>query len=228
MKRIVLFCIAALAAATLAACAKTTASGAYNQNFDFGKLDRVAVIKVVGPFRNQGQPNQIATLMNQFLLQKGFSPVERQQIVEVLAETEFQDSQITTANGAASFGKVLNVDAVILANIPKFGSEMSMSTQMIDVQTGSILWSATGTARTGEALGTAAGAILGAVVAAGASSALGGGSSTNTLSGLAGGAAGGIAGQALAPQREEQVAKLLAKLFESFPSKFSQASIAGS
>jgi len=200
-----------------AGCASSRAEGYARQGYDFTAISSVAVVGVTGDVRSEAAKAQLTDFFNQQLLRRGYSPVERQQIQRILDEQDFQASEITGAAGAAEIGRVINVDAAVLINIPRFDEKLNMTARMIDVENGSILWSASGSGRTGKNLSRATGALLGA--AAGA--AIGGAASDDTgitIAGGAAGAAGGaLAGEALTPQREEQARRVIEKIAESIP-----------
>jgi len=207
-----------LLAAFMAGCASTSGSGNYDQNYDFGSVKRVAVVAVEGAsaVNREAAQNQIASMFNQQLLGKGYSPVERSQIKAVMDEQKFAQSDVTRAGGAAQLGKILNVDTAVILNVPQYGQLMEMSAKMVDVESARIIWSANGSAKTGAGLNEKAGAFLGAV-----GGAVGGHQMNDTggavVGGAAGAAGGAVAGEAMTPQRQEQAAKLVKKLSESLP-----------
>ena len=47
-------------------------------------------------------------------------PIERQQIKHLLAEQDFEGTNLTGTTGAAQIGRVINVKAAILLNVPRF------------------------------------------------------------------------------------------------------------
>ncbi len=202
----------------LVACASVSGSGQFNQTYDFDSIERTAVVSVEG-IGGDASRDQIAIMFNQALLGLGYSPIERSQINAVLDEQDFSRSTITSASGAAQAGRILNVDTVVLINLPEYGDTMSMSAQMIDVEDGTILWSASGSASTGASMTRRAGQLLGAI-GGGIIGAEIGGDSTGTVVGGVGGAMGGdIIGEALTPQRQEQVAILIDRLTQSLPAR---------
>jgi hypothetical protein len=138
----------------------------------------------------------------------------------VLKEQEFQASDITSPEGAAKAGQILNVPAVMLIDIPKYQDEkMDMSAKLIDVEDGTILWIGTGTGNTGKTLATLAGVAAGAALGAAV-----GGHDTNdrVIGGVIGGVVGGVAGNALSPDQEKQVKKVVVKVLQNFPSRIPQ------
>ena len=206
----------ALLALMVTACASVSGSGQYNQTYDFSSIERTAVVSVEG-IGGDAARDQIASMFNQALLGLGYSPIERSQINAVLEEQDFSRSAVTSASGAAQAGRILNVDSVVLVNLPEFGDNMSMSAQMIDVEDGTILWSASGSARTGADMTRRAGQLLGAI-GGGIIGAEVGGDSTGAVVGGVGGAVGGdILGDRLSKQRQEQAAVLVDQLTQSLP-----------
>lgn len=205
-----------IAAVAFTGCASSTGQGYANQNYDWESLSKVAVVAVTGDIQGEAAKGQITNFFNQQLLRKGYNPIERQQIAHLLSERDFQATGITGTSGAARIGRIINVDAAILINIPNFGEEMSMTAKMIDVEDASILWSGSGSGRTGSGLNAVVGGLAGG--AAGSAAGAATGSTGITIAGGAAGAAGGaVAGEALTPQKQEQAQEVIAKLATSLP-----------
>jgi len=212
-------CICTLLAALLVGGCSTGKGESYSKvGFNFAELDKIAILEVSGAVRGDAAKNQIGSFFEMELMKRGYTPVERSQVQALLKEQEFQASDITSDQGAAKAGQILNVPAVMLVNIPECKEQISMTAKMIDVQDGSILWIGNGSGTTGKTfstiLGAAAGAAAGAVVA-------GGDSSDRVAGGIIGGVLGGVAGQALSPQQAEQVQKIVKKVCDSMPARFS-------
>jgi hypothetical protein len=201
----------------LAGCASTTGSGQTKAGYDFSQIDRVGVVGVdgAGGGGSEAAENQFAVMFNRLLMKKGYSPVERQQIREVIKEQEFQNSDMTRARNATAIGRILNVDAVVTINVPRYGDEMEMSIQMMDPESAAVIWTASGSGTTGMA--GKAGALVGGITGAVAGSELEG-TAGAVAGGGAGAAAGGLTGKAMSPERQEQAAKLMNKLAETLPS----------
>ncbi len=181
--------------------------------FDFAKLDKVAIIDVEGDVGGEAARNQIADFFAMELLKKGYTPVERAQVKSILKEQEFQAKGLTSQEDAIRAGKILNVPAVLVVNIPNFSEEMSMTAKMLDVTDGSILWAGSGSGKTGRTLSTIAGAAAGA----GAGVAVSG--DNKALGGIVGGVLGGVAGQALSPQTAEKTQQIVKKMCKCLPSR---------
>jgi hypothetical protein len=185
--------------------------------YNFAELNKVAIVDVQGDVSGEAAKNQIADFFSMELMKKGYTPVERAQVQSLLKEHEFQASDLTTDEGAARAGRILNVPVVFVVNIPNFGDEMSMTAKMIDVEDGSVLWAGSGFGSTGRTLGTivgaTAGAITGVVVA-------GGDTDDRTIGGVAGGVLGGAAGRALSPQKAKRAQDTIKKMCKSLPYRY--------
>jgi hypothetical protein len=210
-------CLCTLVAALfVGGCAASKGESVVRAGYDFSKVNEVAVIEVTGRVRGEEVKNQIRTFFEQELLRKGYTPVERSQVQAVLKEQKFQASDITSDEAAARVGRILNVPAVLLVNIPTYKESMNMTAKMIDVEDGSILWIGTGSGTTGKTaatiLGAAAGAAGGAVIA-------GDETGDKVLGGVIGGVLGGVAGRALSPQQAVQVQKLIKKVCKDLPAR---------
>ncbi len=199
----------------LAGCASEKAESYTRAGFNFAQVDKVAVVEVSGQVRGNAVKNQIADFFAMELLKKGYSPIERKQVQAILEEQDFQASDITTNEGAARAGRILNVPVVMLVNIPTYKEEMNMTAKLINVEDGSILWLGSGSGSTGKTFGTILGAAAGAV----AGSQVGNG---RTEGAVIGGVLGGVAGRALSPQQAEQVQKLIKKVTENLPPRLGQ------
>lgn len=213
MKIINIVYVLAVALLLIGGCASSGESFVM-AGFDFGRLDKVAIVEVSGAVQGDAAKNQIGDFFAMELLKKGYSPVERAQVQTLLKEQKFQAGDITSAEGVARAGQILNVPAVLLVNIPTYSDEMNMTAKMIDVEDGSILWIGSGSGRTGKTLSTIFGAAAGA--AAGATVA-GDDRSDKVLGGVVGGVLGGVAGRALSPQQAEQVQKIIKKVCVNLP-----------
>jgi hypothetical protein len=139
-------------------------------------------------------------------------------VQSLLKEQAFQAMDVTTTEGAAQAGRILNVPTVLIANV-SYGEKMTMTAKLVSVEDGSILWIGSGAGQTGKGLitllGIAAGAGTGAVVA---------GDSTRSKVGgaVVGGVLGGVAGELLTPQQAQQAQKVIVKMCDSLPYRFAR------
>jgi len=194
-------------------CASTQSSGNAKRGYNFSSIDKVAVVAIEGALGSEADKQQLTDMMNQQLLGRGYSPIERQQMLAVLQERDFQGTSITEA---AALGKLLNVSAVIISNIPNYGDKMSMSVKMINVDDSSILWTANGTGDIGGSATQILGGLMGAGIG-GTAGAAAGGRTGGTVGVLGGGAAGAVGGGLITPQKAEQANKLITEIFGSLP-----------
>jgi hypothetical protein len=209
-----------LAALAAAGCASSEAESQALAGYDFGKIDKIAIVDVTGRVYGEAAKDRISTLFTMELMKKGYRFIERKDIKALLKEQEFQASDITSDQGAAQAGRILNVPAVMVIDIPKYRDEkMEMSAKLIDVEDGTILWIGRGTGNTGKTLATLAGVAAGAALGA----AVGGhDTSDRVIGGVIGGAVGGVAGNALSPDEENLVTKVVAKVVASLPPRIPQ------
>ena len=200
----------------LAGCASEKGESVSQVGFNMAGIDKIAIIEVSGAVAGDAAKNQIGDFFAMELLRRGYSPIERGQVQAVLKEQQFQASDLTSDVGAASAGKILNVPAVMVVNIPKYSEEMNMTAKIIDTEDASIRWIGSGSGRTGKTLATIFGAAAGA--AAGATIA-GDNRDDKVIGGVAGGVLGGAAGRALTPQQAEQCQKVIKKVCANLPSR---------
>jgi len=186
-------------------------------DYDFTKISKIAVVDVLGPLGNEGAQNQVADMVVMELLQKGFAPVERAQVQNLLKEQKFQrDSNATPKEDAVKAGRLLNVPTVVIVNVSEFTEDISMTIKMLDVEDGSVLWVGSGQGSTEKTLGT----ILDAAAGAGAGVMAGGDkNSGKVVGGVIGGVIGGAAVNMLAPQKAQAAQKIIAKICKGMPSK---------
>ena len=203
-----------LAGLVVGGCATGKGESYSRAGFNFSTLDKIAVLEVSGAVRGDAVKNQIGDFFSMELMKRGYTPVERTQVQALLKEQQFQASGVTSDQDAAKAGRILNVPAVMLINIPTYKEEINMTAKIVSVEDGSVLWIGNGSGSTGKTfatfLGAAAGAAAGVVVA-------GGDTRDRVAGGIIGGVLGGVAGQALSPQQAEQVQKIIKKVCESMP-----------
>ncbi len=192
----------------------TTGESNVRAGFDFSKIDKVAVLAVQGSMMGEAAKNQISDFVVMELLKKGYAPIERIQVKRLLEEQKFQASDVTSNENAADAGRILNVPAVIIVNIPNFAEEISMTVKLIDVEDGSVLWMGSGTGTTARTLST----ILGAAAGAGAGAVVAG-EDSQTAGAVIGGVLGAGAGQALTPQKAQKAQEIIKMICQDLPKR---------
>ncbi len=214
-----LLCMLLVPVALLAGCA--SAEGTIKAGYDFSKLDRLAVVQVTGPVGAEGA-NTIGDLLGTELTARGYTMVERQNIQALLAEHNFQASNVATKEGAVQAGKILNVRGLVVVNVSEFGEDISLTAKIIDAETGEWVWMASGEGTTARTPLTIGGAALGAIAGAatfghyrhhhhwhyGAETLVGA---------AAGGALGGVGGYVIAPKQLSQTRKIIKKMCDTLP-----------
>ncbi len=209
MKNIIIY---VLLAGLLIISGCTSGESYVRAGYDFSKLDKIAVVEVAGRIGGEVARNQISDFFVMELLKKGYAPIERAQVHALLKEHEFQASDLTSSEGAARAGRILNVPTVLIVNIPRFKEEINMTAKIIDVEDGSILWMGSGSGTTGKLFSTIGGAAAGA--AAGVAVA---GDDDQLIGGVIGGVLGGVAGQALSPQKADKAKEIIKKMCATLP-----------
>jgi hypothetical protein len=190
----------------------TKAESHFRAGYDFSTVDKIAVVDVLGRVHSEAAKNQIGDFFVMELLKKGYAPVERAQVQSLLKEQDFQASDLTSSEGIARAGEILNVPVVLIVNVPLYEEEMSLTAKMVDVEDGSILWLGSGTGSTGEFMSTIVGGTAGAI-AGGAIA----GEGNEAVGAIAGGVLGGAAGNALSPQEATKVQEIIEEMCVSLP-----------
>ncbi len=137
----------------VAGCASSKGESQAVMGYDFSKIDKVAIIEVTGRVYGESVKNQIGNYFTFELMKRGYQVIERKDIKTLLKEQEFQASDITTDAGAAKAGKILNVPAALLINVPKYDEKLEMTAKLLDVENGTILWIGRGSSTTGRYCG---------------------------------------------------------------------------
>lgn len=206
-----------------AGCSSSTAESQAVAGYDFGKIDKIAIVDVTGRVYGEAAKNRVSNLFAMKLMEKGYKLIERKDIKTLLKEQQFQASDLTTKEGAAKAGRILNVPAVMIIDIPKYsGGKMEVTAKLVDVEDATILWMGTGRGDTGKGLATVGGAVLGAVGGAVIGNVVSGGSSRGAgtaIGAIGGGVAGGVAGYALSPDEETVLNKVIVKIIEKLPAR---------
>ncbi len=190
----------------IAGCASGRGVSCSRAGYNFSLLDKVAIVAVEGAVKSDPAKNQIAGLFTMELLKKGYAPVGRANAKMLLKEQGFQAPDLTVEAYAAEAGKILDVPAVLIINIPNFGDEICITAKMVDVVDNSILWLGRGSRCSGGLLDFGSG--WGAAR-----------QEDELFGGVAGGLWGGVTDNALSPQKTEQAQRLIRRMCSSLPSK---------
>ena len=211
--------------AAAAGCGQANAESQAVVGYDFGRIDKIAIVDVNGRIYNEAAKDRVSDLFAMKLMEKGYTLIERKNIKALLKEQEFQSSDLASKDNVAKAGRILNVPAVMIISIPKYsGGKMDVTAKIVDVESAAVLWQGMGSGDTGKALSTFVGAAAGVAAGAAIGSVASGGHSTTSavLGGVGGGVLGGVAGNALAPKEEEVLNKVIVKMIEKLPARFPQ------
>ncbi|MHC4489343.1 MAG: hypothetical protein ACYS9C_13225 [Planctomycetota bacterium] len=138
-------------------CSSGGGESSFRVGYDFGALDKIAIVAVEGSVKSDQARDQVADIFAMELLRKGYAPVGRAQVKALLRERELESADLTTVEAATEAGLILDVPVVLVIDIPHFGKETSMTAKMINVEDGSILWMGRGSAETKGILGAISG-----------------------------------------------------------------------
>jgi len=213
MNRIVLLVVAVLLAGTVIGCSSVNVRSYAAAHFKAEAVQKVAVAEVVGAVEGEPVKNQLSDFLAMQLVRRGFVVVERTQIKAVIAEQERVAEDATATERALTVGRLLNVDAVAIINIPRYGEKISLTAKLLDVKDGTVLWIGSASGRTGRIGRTLVGAVVGATIGA----LLGGDTSGSVAAGAGGAVLGGVAGEAMSPQESEEIQVLFRKLGKGIP-----------
>ncbi len=114
----------------------------YQANYNFGGIDKIAIVAVDGEVQNSNAKNQIANLFVMELLNKGYAPIPLAQVIaKVQALVDSGDiSEPPQEDAHVQVGQILKVPAVLVINVPYFDQEISITAQLINTDDGSVLW----------------------------------------------------------------------------------------
>jgi len=212
-RKLLLICGLGVLVCALSAC--SSASSYVRPGYDFQSVGKVACI-VTTNAGSLAQKREIADLFAMQVLMKGYDVIDRANIEDLEKEAAFQNtSGITSAEGRAKLA-IHNVSTVILSNVTQMGEDISLTAKMVDVETGTIVWTGEGTGSLKSWLGPAGVGLLGAGVGA-VTGGLIGGRQGAIIGGVAGGAGGGVAGGALSPSMAKLMRKVITKTCRGLP-----------
>lgn len=184
--------------------------------YDFERLDKVAIVAVEGSVGSELARDQIADFFAMELLRKGYAPVGRAQVKALLRERQLESTDLATIKGATETGLMLDVPAVLVADIPYFGEEISMTAKMINVEDGSIIWMARGSTK-GKGIWAS---ISGLFKLKEVETGIGFGGQENELFGeIAGDELGGPTDGVLSPKEAKKIREIVKTMCKSLPAR---------
>lgn len=113
---------------------------------------RVAVFPFIS--ENQFASKTAADMVTAYLIEKGLVVVEREQVQSVVKEYNLSMTGLLSRDQVVELGKILGVNVFIMGSLPKYEDNISpidfkegfvgVSIKMYEVETGRIIWSASG------------------------------------------------------------------------------------
>ena len=197
-------------------CSSEGGESSFRAGYDFGALDKVAIVAVEGSVKSDLARNQIADIFAMELLRKGYAPVGRAQVKALLKERELESANLTTVEAATEAGLILDFPVVLVVDIPHFGKETSMTAKMINVEDGSILWMGRGSAKGKGFLSAISGVFKLEDVDDGVGI---GGQEDEVLGGVASDILGGPIGGVLSPVEAKKMQGIIETMCKSLPSR---------
>ena len=197
-------------------CSSGGGESSFRVGYDFGTLDKVAIVAVEGSVKSDLARDQVADIFAMELLRKGYAPVGRAQVKALLRERELESTDLTTVEAATETGLILDVPVVLVIDIPHFGKKTSMTAKMINVEDGSILWMGRGSAKTKGILAAISGLFKLEEVDTGTGIS---GQEEEVLGGVAGDILGGPLGGVLSPEEAKKTQEIIETMCKSLPAR---------
>ncbi|MFH1216988.1 MAG: GNA1162 family protein [Pseudomonadota bacterium] len=139
----------------LAGCVSTPPNNYTNETMDFSAIQSVAVL----PFQNLTSDDQAAervrdSFMGMLLASEAFYVLPPGEVNRGIGKAGVRTPQTPTAEEIKSISTILEVDAVITGVLKEYGTVrsgsaeanmVSLSLQMMEIETGTVIWSASST-----------------------------------------------------------------------------------
>lgn len=216
MKTISVYALIATVLFVIIGCSPGGGESSFRIGYDFERLDKVAIVAVEGSVGSELARDQIADFFAMELLRKGYAPVGRAQVKALLRERQLESTDLATIKGATETGLMLDVPAVLVADVPYFGKEISMTAKMINVEDGSIIWMARGSTKGKGIWASISGLFKLKEVETGA----GFGGQENALFGeIAGDVLGGPTVGVLSPEEAKRIREIVKTMCKSLPAR---------
>ena len=195
----------------LQGCASSRSSGA--SRYDWAGVKTIAVAEIRGDVSGEAAKDQLGHYFAIELLDRGYFLVERRSVRAILAEQDFQFSDLTSRRNMARAGEILNAEAILTAAVTVSGEKMAVSAEVLEVESGRVAWAAATEGSSRKTVFTAVGAVLGGLVGW----AVAGDDDEEIAGGVTGGTLGGTLGRTLSPGEQKLARKLIGRICGDFP-----------
>lgn len=139
----------------MTACSRATSNVFRDPNMDFGAIQSVAVL----PFANQSREQTAAdrvrdVFVNKLLFTGGIYAIPLGEVKRGIMRASLADQTAPSPEEVLKFAGIVKVDAIITGVVKEYGevrsgtavsNSVSISMQMLEAQTGRIVWSASST-----------------------------------------------------------------------------------
>lgn len=142
-------------AISLTACAHKSAGVFRDPNMDFGVIQNVAVMPLANQSKDQSASDRVReVLMTRLLATGAFYVIPVGEVKRGTTRLGLADPTAPSTDEVIKFSSVVKVDAVITGVVKEYGevrsgsaasNAISLNLQMIETQTGRIIWSASST-----------------------------------------------------------------------------------
>ena len=139
----------------MTACATTSSDTYIDSNMDFGAIKTVAVMPFAGLTRDQVIAERVRDVFINKLLSTGaVYALPTGEVARGVARAEIQNPNAPSGEEVIKLGGILKVQAIITGTVREYGEVrsgttsaniISLSLQMIETQTGKIVWAASST-----------------------------------------------------------------------------------
>jgi hypothetical protein len=141
--------------ACLAACARPTSGVFHDPNMDFGTIQTIAVMPLANQTREQTASERVRDVfINRLLATGGVYVLPIGEVKRGTTRTGMADPTAPSPEEVVKFGGIVKADAVIVGSVKEYGevrsgtaaaNAIAVSMQMMETQTGRVVWSASST-----------------------------------------------------------------------------------
>ncbi len=139
--------------------------GVIKAGVDIFKYKKMAVLDFASASAASASGKEVADIMSAALMKRGFSIVERSKLNKIMDEHSLSLTGLTDSTGLAKLGKMAGASAIVMGNVSAYECKgekcrVSLTAKMIDVESGEVIWSGSGSGQGKESPQSYASAIL--------------------------------------------------------------------
>ena len=119
----------------------TTPANSYLRvGYDLSQVDQVGMMSVFGAVQSEVIRKQIEDAFTSQILQKGYAPVVSEFLTRQLVQIQFDAAGMSPEVFAIEAGRALDYSTMLIVNVPNFSDEISVTSKLLDVESGSVIW----------------------------------------------------------------------------------------